>query len=185
MKCTVWASKSSPSAGKEKYQRMVCRSTKLDTVRVCHCCPPWRGAPRQPPHRLFDYHDSPTNALDLEAQLLKLGHDAFSLIALNLDPAILDRAASAAPLLELGGKFPQGIFVQRHVEHRGHALATPPRRFPSNFRCHRFLGSFRGLFRLCLRWSFTAASEETSQKVIDFALDERQGVGGIVNMPEF
>jgi hypothetical protein len=42
-------------------------------------------------------HVSPTHSLHLEAQLLKLGHDAFSLIALNLD--------SAKPLVATAGMF--------------------------------------------------------------------------------
>ena len=37
--------------------------------------------------------------------------DTFSLIALNLDPAILDGAAGAAALPELGSKLPQCLVV--------------------------------------------------------------------------
>src|SRR5262245_57799605 len=126
---------------------------------------------------------SATDPFHLESQPLKLGYYTFSLIALNLDPAILDRASSAAPLLELGGKFSQCFIVHGHVKHRGHAFATPSCRLSPNLGRHRLL-LCRYLFDLDWLWSFAAASHEASHQVHDLALDQGQGFGGIVNVPE-
>src|SRR5438105_7445935 len=72
-------------------------------------------------------HHSPADPFHFEAELFEFGHDSISLVALNLDPAILDGAAGATALLELGRKLQQRIFVQRYIEHDRYALATPSR----------------------------------------------------------
>ena len=60
---------------------------------------------------------SPSDPFRLVAHLFKLDNQPFSLVALNLDPAILDRASGAALLLERGGKFEQARFIKRQIEH--------------------------------------------------------------------
>src|SRR5579872_1913629 len=77
---------------------------------------------------------SASDSLDLVTQLLQLGNDSFSLVALNLDAPVLDRTASSTPLLEQGGKLPHAVVVERQVEHRRHALATPARRLPADLQ---------------------------------------------------
>ena len=101
--------------------------------------------------RLLVIEESSSDPLDLVAQLLQLGDDAFPLVALNLDPPVLDRPSGAAPLLEHGGEFPHAVVIERKVEHGRHALATPARRLPADLQGDGLLGRlFRcGAFRRC------------------------------------
>src|SRR6516165_4122055 len=85
---------------------------------------------------------SAPDPLDLVAQPLQLGDDALPLVALNLDAPVLDRAPGAAPLLEQGGEFPHAVVIERQVEHRCHALASPARRLPADLQRDRLLGRF-------------------------------------------
>src|SRR5438309_2014246 len=87
---------------------------------------------------------SSPDPLDLEAQLVQLGDDALPLVALNLDAPVLDGAAGPAPLLERASEFPQAALVQGEVEYRGHALAPPPCRLPSDLRSKGLLGRLGG-----------------------------------------
>jgi hypothetical protein len=59
---------------------------------------------------------SASNPLHLVAQLLQLGDNAFTLIALNLDPPVFDRSPCPAPLFERGGEFPKRRFIQCEVD---------------------------------------------------------------------
>src|SRR5262245_26777363 len=72
----------------------------------------------------FVLHHSPADSLHLEAELFQFGLDLLSLIALNLDPSVLDGASGAAALLQRGSKLLQSIVVQRHIKHRSHAFAA-------------------------------------------------------------
>src|SRR5208283_2424724 len=107
-----------------------------------------RWEPRSPPRRNRKRSwprpssFSASDPFHLVAQLLQLGNNAFTLIALNLDPPILDRSPCPAPLLERGGEFPKASLVQRQVEYGRHAFASTPRRFPADFRRQWFLGRF-------------------------------------------
>jgi hypothetical protein len=46
------------------------------------------------------------------------------MIALNLDPPILNRSPGAKPCFQLGGKFCEAALVQRQVENGRHSLAA-------------------------------------------------------------
>src|SRR5579864_1659412 len=83
---------------------------------------------------------SAPNSLHLVAQPFQFGHKPFPLIALNLDASILDRASGPAALLELGGKFSQSGFVQRHIENSRHAFASPASRLPADLDGDRLSG---------------------------------------------
>ena len=74
---------------------------------------------------------SAPDPLDLVAQPLQLGDDALPLVALNLDPPILDRPSGATPILELRGQFEQTGFIKWDIRYGRHALATPAFGFPT------------------------------------------------------
>src|SRR5207248_6311082 len=93
---------------------------------------------------------SSPNPLDLVAQPLQLGDDSLPLVALNLDPPVLDRPTRPAPLLEGGGEFFQAVFVHGHVENRRHALPSPACRLPPDFHGDGLLGRLVG----CLAYGF-------------------------------
>ena len=114
-----------------------------------------------------------------KAYFFKNCNQPFSLIALNLDATILDRASCAALLLELASEFEQARFIERHVEYGRHTFATPSLGFPTDF--HHDSARRRFLLRIAanclvdeiLRWRFHsfAATNQSSRQAHDFTFD--------------
>jgi hypothetical protein len=59
------------------------------------------------------------------SSLLMFRFASSRLVALNLDPPILDRSTCPTPLLELGCKLQQAWFIKGKIGNNRHALATP------------------------------------------------------------
>ena len=63
---------------------------------------------------------------DVVAGLAQHGHDHVAVVALQLDHAVLGRAADAAALLQPARELAQAGVVERDAAHRRHRLAAPP-----------------------------------------------------------
>ena len=77
--------------------------------------------------------NSATNPFHLVAQFFQLGHNPFTLVALDFDFPILDRAPCPTTLLQDGGKILQFVFIQRGIEDSRHPFSPAARSFPANF----------------------------------------------------
>jgi hypothetical protein len=75
---------------------------------------------------------SPTNPLHSITHPLKLCDNPIPMVALNLDPPVLDRAPSAKPGLQLGGKVQEPVLIQGKVGDGCHSLASPTLGFPAD-----------------------------------------------------
>jgi hypothetical protein len=64
--------------------------------------------------------------------MLKFRNDPISMIALNLNPAILDRSTGAQSLFQLCGEFRQVDVVQREVGNGRHPFASSSLGFSAN-----------------------------------------------------
>ena len=82
--------------------------------------------------RLDSAHTSSPGPFHSITHALKFRNDPIPLIALNLNPSILDRSASAKPLLQLGGKFREAVLVQGQVGDDCHPLASPALRLSAH-----------------------------------------------------
>ena len=67
---------------------------------------------------------SAARKLDLVAKPFKLVNDQCAVITLNLDLAVLDRAARTAPLLELFRELTQFVAIQQQARNQADALAA-------------------------------------------------------------
>jgi hypothetical protein len=68
----------------------------------------------------------------LVAHSLKFRNDPIPMIALDLDPSLLNRSPGAKPCFQLGGKFCAAVLVQRQVGNGRHALASPALRLTAH-----------------------------------------------------
>jgi cytoskeletal protein CcmA (bactofilin family) len=69
----------------------------------------------------MDERDAIRRHIGLIAQSLQLGDDALPLVALNLDPPVLDCPTRPAPLFEQGGKFSHAVVIEGQVEATVHS----------------------------------------------------------------
>src|SRR6516165_11986089 len=76
-------------------------------------------------------HRSASHPLHLVAHAFQHGSQSITLIALNLNHAVLDRPAGATAILELRGQIEQTGFIKWHIGYGRHALATPAFGFPT------------------------------------------------------
>ena len=76
--------------------------------------------------------DSAPNPLRPITQPLKLLNNPIPMVALDFDAPVLDRAARAEPILQLGGKLGEAVLVQWQVGDDGHSFSTPAFRLSTN-----------------------------------------------------
>src|SRR6516162_405225 len=120
-------------------------------------------------------HRSAPDPLDPVAHAFQHGSQSVTLIALNLDHAILDRPAGATAILELRGQFEQTGFIKWDIGYGRHALATPAFGFPTQadhgsallghllLHCGRLGGD---LWRVA--YPLSASTDQASRQVHDF-----------------
>ena len=60
------------------------------------------------------------------AHALKFCNDPIPMVALNFDPAILDRSTRAKPCFQLGGKLRDTVLIQGQIGNDCHSFASSP-----------------------------------------------------------
>src|SRR5262249_41351688 len=119
------------------------------------------------------------------------GDDALPLIALNLNPSILDRSPGPAALLQRRGEIAEATIVQLQTEHCGHTFPTPSGCFASDLgrevSSHRFGQGFACWNASRQRDSnlrAVSAAEDSRHEPHDLLFDQTKYLRGIVHVPE-
>src|SRR5262249_41030673 len=124
------------------------------------------------------FHRSASHPLHLVAHAFHPGSQSVTLIAPNVNHALLDPPAGCTGILELRGKFEQTGFIKWDIGYGRHALATPAFGFPTQAdHGSALLGHFLlrydrldgDLWRV--RYPLSASTDQASRQVHDFTLD--------------